>query len=587
MTESENEQAQPPLRYPRVHTLYESLWAFRNASTRLEEDLRDSRRFFSGTTPPKDLDRWLPLDDNTETELPPLDDLSTDTVERVEQIYERRARPWVERVVRYRQLRDEWRAALEGVMSSLLLARSELDEGEKGLDRPSYQVERAIESLRRRVGSEHDTRFPWSFTEESVAEFGDRWRDLDRLREQMKPKARDRHQEPAPQSPPARAPAPASTEPPWRDHLGLVRRAFEDDRRRHPLLHHFIIVEADGHHPQSHAPMVDGTSVVRDGTRVKISQLRIAGTCSEAGGGRRGYRYYGGFLGDSDDIGANTAAIASFQRSAAAAWRCLPAAVRATLRTDPYVQAAAEREDSAAWILGLYTLAWSGPAGGLLRADRTVYFKRGTMNLEVPLRGRPGVEFGPDVPQEVRAMVLAASDPGNIEEALDAAPFLDPEERAAVGNPLNRFAAFLEPDIYMAAEIAIGMLLERDRAGAAEAASQSPAVSVRSTASGDPPQPGESDRQGSAAGKEERQSREATEGPLLPASWYAVATQSALYPDLLRVARREKRIRGKKHSGRWRYEFESVVEAYPQYETVLRAALKAHQSEANRSEAKE
>src|SRR5690606_5685504 len=120
------------------------------------------------------------------------------------------------------------------------------------------------------------------------------------------------------------------------------------------------------------------------------------------GSGR--FRYFGGFLCGSDDAAVANLATGAFQRTAEAAWRCLPEELQRSLVVEPYLRAAAEREPWAAWVLALYALAWSGPEGGTLRADRTVHFARGTVNLEPLLRPwDPPVQVPADAPPEVRA----------------------------------------------------------------------------------------------------------------------------------------------------------------------------------------
>lgn len=57
-----------------------------------------------------------------------------------------------------------------------------------------------------------------------------------------------------------------------------------------------------------------------------------------------------------------------------------------------------------------------------------------------------------------------------------------------------------------------------------------------------------------------------------PARWYEERTQGALYPDLLRIARRRRLIEGRKVCGRWYYNLASVCERYSEYTSALQAA---------------
>mgnify|MGYP001050854131 CR=1 FL=1 len=248
----------------------------------------------------------------------------------------------------------------------------------------------------------------------------------------------------------------------WRRTLESLRRVFEADRSRHPVLEHFIIVETE---PGPRRPwasiLLDGPAIQRDGRVQKICCGRIWATCrppNPDGSGR--FRYLGGFLCGSDDAAVANLATGAFQRTAEAAWRCVPEDLRRSLVVEPYLHAAAEREPWAAWVLALYALAWSGPEGGALRADRTVYFARGTVNLEPLLRPwDPPVQVPADAPPEVRAAFASVSVAPRIEDSLEHCPFLTPEERASVRLPLEQFAAFLQPDLYLASALAADLLL--------------------------------------------------------------------------------------------------------------------------------
>lgn len=69
------------------------------------------------------------------------------------------------------------------------------------------------------------------------------------------------------------------------------------------------------------------------------------------------------------------------------------------------------------------------------------------------------------------------------------------------------------------------------------------------------------------------------------AAWYNRATKGALYPDLLRVAWKDKRITGRKPSGRRQYSLQSVINQYEDYRAMLERA-DAKEPEAKRRKPK-
>ncbi len=86
-------------------------------------------------------------------------------------------------------------------------------------------------------------------------------------------------------------------------------------------------------------------------------------------------------------------------------------------------------------------------------------------------------------------------------------------------------------------------------------------------------QPGQGDGAGPALASKEAKSDGSETGESRKATWFATATDDALYPDLLKKAARDGRIK-KVGSGRGvQYIVESVCSEYPQYRPRLEAAL--------------
>lgn len=258
----------------------------------------------------------------------------------------------------------------------------------------------------------------------------------------------------------------------WSSMLKLLGRAFEADRARFPGLFHFMVVthEAVGHAVHSPPLSEDGISVVHDGHR-PIYELqvgftrnrRVIGTSAHGAPAiTEGWRCVRGFYGDAD-VPEGRRQLASFKRLAERAWTCLPIEVRRTLVVEPCLDPADGGDPAKCWIGALYALAWTGAAGGMLRADRTVYLKMGrTLNVEALCRLPDPV---PLVYGNAPAEIVAAN-PGrplgeHVSMTLDRSAVLTEEERKSIRIPPDHFAAFLEPDVFLASTLAIDDLLAK------------------------------------------------------------------------------------------------------------------------------
>ncbi len=187
----------PPPRSPGIAALYEALWEVRLASASLLRHIGHARRL---GPPPEELVEYIPPDFGPVADpgpgAPPEPGREPASAEEVARHH---ARPWVERVLAYRRLRDRWREALRKADESLAAAAAELDEGGPGgLDRPSYEIGRCLDALRNGpTDVDCDPQAPWTLSAEWLADFKQRCRDLERWRQRLSRPARDRGEVPA------------------------------------------------------------------------------------------------------------------------------------------------------------------------------------------------------------------------------------------------------------------------------------------------------------------------------------------------------------------------------------------------------
>ena len=74
-------------------------------------------------------------------------------------------------------------------------------------------------------------------------------------------------------------------------------------------------------------------------------------------------------------------------------------------------------------------------------------------------------------------------------------------------------------------------------------------------------------------------------GEYREAAWFRGATKGALYPGLLKRARKDSRRLPSRRAGkRWRYPVDAVVKMWPQYGPMIEEALASERTEANRNE---
>jgi hypothetical protein len=269
----------------------------------------------------------------------------------------------------------------------------------------------------------------------------------------------------------------------WRRSLRTFRPRFAAASTRHPGLRHVLCLAADAGRDELSGPPFASSDThpmcVRGGGRLHpLHRGRPCGTAraprtllpTAAGAGSTlvpAWLFADGFFGGGDDLTRSRSALEAFDNLAAPAWRVLPRPVRQRLVVDPYLDPAEVSEDRQSWVLSLYALAWSAGPGSPLRADRHVYpgLTSGghvDVNMEYWFRlPDPVPSIDPSAPEPVR-QAFPPRRRGDVVTELLERMRRGPYGEVVAGGlefPPDRFAAFLEPDVFLASALAIDALV--------------------------------------------------------------------------------------------------------------------------------
>lgn len=169
--------------------------------------------------------------------------------------------------------------------------------------------------------------------------------------------------------------------------------------------------------------------------------------------GRQFALHYYGF---GDDYTGGNEACTAFCRLAATTWQSLARATQVALTVPEYANPSQGRTPEDSWILALHAIAWQETPPSALRADRCLRLSgRHTCNIESIIRQ-------PTVATVIDGLPRSTSQGDAIHSMKETIKAFVPEDAVSdLRIPPPRFFAIMQPDVFLASELAIQYILDR------------------------------------------------------------------------------------------------------------------------------